>query len=190
MLRAPSEVMSANRLMVPSKTMKATARRRGSPASVEIAVSALISPPLGLVVPALAYCPPIRPRVTLPLQGDGVPHNRPQGLITPAAYPCVAGSGATRRTAGFILPARQLVSARPLPTNKRAWDGQCLVRLGAVDRAGAGRGVVAGLGRGFGGAARDHHRCGRRQPRHHAADTMGQLPRRLWGDPADLSRRC
>jgi len=66
-------------------------------------------------------------------------------------------------------------------------DGQHLVRLGAVDRARAGCRFAAGLGRSFGSLARDHYRRDRRQPRRHAAHSVGELSRWVRGDPVDLS---
>ena len=113
--------------------------------------------------------------------GDGVPQNRPTGLMTPTAcrmrwVDCVlripndgGGSSATERHGGGNV--------------------LCLARIGSVDRACSRRVRTVDLGRDFGRTCRDRGR--RRCGQHHrpAACPLGQFPRRLRCYPADFPGR-
>src|ERR1035437_1228433 len=96
---------------------------------------------------------------------------------------------------GFLLP--NLAATLPIPRRLGAArthrsvtdDGQYMVYLGAVDRAGTRIRADFDSARTVGRLDRDHDGRARRQHYRHAVDSLDQLPRRLRRHPADLSRR-
>ena len=87
----------------------------------------------------------------------------------------------TRRSAGFFVPPRH--------DGKDDGDGQYLVSIGAVDRAGVRRGLGLAVDHHLGGLVRDRGRRHRRQHHRPAADAVDQLHRRRRRRGADVSRR-